>query len=202
MLEHITLAELAAEFGLTVDQVGKIGGLMAWSDVTTLPAELAERVRYELHAAGYHATPRGDDPLARNLRTEAETQSTPEAPAATGLTLETYDPSPLVIAAIDAAVHQTSESSRYGIATAAVVGACTLTIATAVAMEDLVQKGVAPYADGPGVYAEPNREAIGALSTWTAQRAASAAVEQFVTTVMRRGGRGDTTIIALLRSLG
>lgn len=204
MSEGITLAELAAEFGLTVDQVGKIGGLMAWSsDAITLPAELAERVRYELNAAGYHATPRGDDDLARNLRTEAEATPEPEAPAATGLTLETYDPSPIVIAAIDAAVRQTSESARYGVRTAAVVGTCCMTVALNAAMADLVEKGVAPYANGPGVYAEPNIEAAEALSEWVTKRATEVAIEQFMTTIMQRAARSDaTSIIGILRRFG
>lgn len=142
----ITVKELADELGITPYALGQLVNVTSWADDATVPNQLAEQARNRVEAF---------------IRTHA--------PEPAPLTLDTYEPSWIVLAAIDALVHVTgSPLGRTGEVAA-------LFMTSAVVVADLVAQGVTPYATAPGVSAEPDRDASNAVITWVAKRANAAA---------------------------
>ena len=100
----------------------------------------------------------------------------------TGLTLDTYDPSPIVLAAISysvKAIHSVP-TPREALALMTPI----MAVAAGVVLADLVEQGVAPYADGPGVQAEEIAdEEYGALMEWLGPRLAQQAIGELLNTL-------------------
>jgi hypothetical protein len=182
----ITVQELADEFGVSIEVVENVTGLKSWSGKAMVSEEAADKARAELARAGYHAKVETPEPVGT------------EAPRATGLTLETYAPHPLVEAAIECASHQITNAGREGVRVAIGIAGSVMTVASAVALADLVAQGVAPFAEAPGVYAEANGESAGVLAEWVSERISSLLMADLMASALRGRGR-DSTIIAFLR---
>lgn len=120
-----------------------------------------------------------------------------EAPKATGLTLETYAPHPLVETAIECAAHQISEAGKLGAAFAVRATPHIMTVASAVVLADLVAQGVAPYAEAPGMASEDSPEATGAIVDWVGKRVSAELMGNLLRS-LRRGGRGESLIAFLM----
>ena len=175
----ITVAALAAELDVNREALANYATLHTLDPDASIPDHIADRIR-------------------KGVAAEQAERSAESAQQATGLTLDTYEPSPLVDAAIDAMVHQTTQlANRPAIALVAV--GPLMVVAAAVALADLVEKGVAPFAEGPGIAAEPNREASAALTEWVSRRAVSVAVANMTESFRAHGG--DTTVIAIIGRL-
>jgi hypothetical protein len=178
--QTITVAELADELGLTAESLGRIAGLKSANPFVRLSPEEAEKAREEV-ARAMNA---GD--------AEPETESVPE-PQAEPLTLDNYEPSTIVTEALRAAVHVTTDYPADIRAQSVAVFMC-----AAVTLADLVEKGVAPYAEAPGKIGEPNRAATNALMAWITHRCSGIAVDNLLDILKDSRGRRSSMVLRII----
>lgn len=129
---------------------------------------------------------------ARELRDQVRDRTSETGKPASGLTLETYVPNPLVISAIEGAGEAIRRSERT---LAEAVTA--IFVVNAVTFDDLVAQGVAPFASSPGVMNEPSEAGANALADWVIDRV-NAAMLQAVIRNAFGGGRNALIITKIL----
>lgn len=174
----LTVRELADELGVTSYTLAQVVNLYTWEDNATVPDETADRAREML--AGQPEP--SDDPMVTAMR-QAITEPAPaKAPA-----LDTYEPSPIALTAIDALVRVIG--SPLGNTPKAQVSA--MFVATAVVLADLVAQGVAPYASAPGELVEADTAASTALTNWVARRASRVAAQELIRLLVKDSGKVD-----------
>lgn len=139
----ITVQELADELGITIERLGAITGLKHFAPEVKLSGEYATVVRAQVLD-----------------RTNEARKPTPS-----GLTLETYAPHVLANEALEAVVHYGNTNPTILLFRPEQM-APVIMIAQAVVLADLVDQGIAPYAQTPGVMAEVNSDAADALVDW------------------------------------
>lgn len=119
--------------------------------------------------------------------------SVPEGVEPEPLTLDNYEPSTIVTEALRAAVHVTTNHPADINAQSIAVFMC-----AAVVLADLVEKGIAPYAEAPGKISEPDSAATDALMAWITHRCSGIAIDNLVDILKNSRGRRSSMVLRII----